>query len=886
MRRAVMNKVKTTAIGLLTALVVTMLVGSAAVAADDEGNRLKAVEISTDQQGAAVTIAAQRPIGYRYTVYDSQDPRRIVVDFRGMDVSAVTSPILSEAAPVSEVRVSSFDLTSGKLGRVEILLTAEGDYNVVLDESKLNITVAAPDGAATVADTPSTKSEEAQAAVVTEPAVVVETPEPVVDPEPIAEPAPQVVDATPASGPAKQIASVSVEDERVVLGADGDVDVFKYFTLTGPTRLVVDVYSVKAGFKKNAFALANGFKKMRVGVYKDKIRFVLDSSAKKLPDFGVNKEGDAVIIAWGGRKDDLSTPLAQPAAGPVAVEALDFYQQDATSIFSATVSDNYVSIKPTTDGNIIRFGVQNATIGRDLRRVFDSSAFPSSVRMVTPYTVQRPYGQDVMFAVELKGPVDYELDSQDKALRFVAQNESFNEMAPASVELREVETELEATTPLTSSKVDSEIVEAMSAAAAEEFVPASEIAAMAAEPEFVGQKITLVFDDADIRDILQLIADVSNMNIVAGDDVKGKLTIRLVDVPWDQALAIVLDIKGLGKVESGNVVRIMPKEKIRDDETVELDIVEARRLRAPLETRIVEVSYTDVGTIATQITPMLTPDRGKVTKDLRNKQLIVTDISDVLDEVEKLVSILDTPERQVMIEARIVEANTTFSRDIGVNWGVTKDTANPSEGDLSSVSAGGGGGFLISPPAVGAVGSNGFASEFLFGRLGIDNTILDLRLSALESTGNGKVVSTPRVTTLNGKQALIEQGTEIPYQSVDSKGNPKTEFKDVKIRLRVTPQINPDESIILEIDASNDTVGNTIGSVISLNTKNAQTTVLVKDSETTVIGGVYIETENESDSGVPILMHIPILGNLFKSKSQSGERRELLIFITPRIVKI
>ena len=878
MRRAVVKRMKTTLRGFLSTLAVATLMCTAAVAADDEGNRLKSVDVSAQGQGVEVSIDAYNPIGYRYTVYDSLEPRRIVVDFRGMDVSEVATPIMSAAAPVTEVRVSSFDLTSGKLGRVEILLSSEGDYNVVLDEKTLKVSLSgALESSPQMAESAPADEAEEVSTPVEEPEVTE-----VVD-EPVA--APQAV-APSSLAQAERIASVMVEDERVLLGADGDVKIFKYFTLTGPTRLVVDVYNVKPGFKKNAYTLSSGFKKLRVGVYKDKIRFVLDSAGKKLPDFGVNKEGDSVIIAWGGSRDNLSTPLPEPSSGPVAIEALDFFQQDATSIFSASISDKYAVIEPSVDGNIVRFGIQNATLARELRRVFDSSAFPSSVRMVTPYTVQRPYGQDVMFAVDLKGPVDFNLDSQDDALRFIAQNDAFNEMAPAPIELREVEAVAMTEEPLSSASADREVVEALSSTGAEELVPASEIAAMASEPEYSGQKITLVFDDADIRDILQLIADVSNMNIVAGDDVTGKLTIRLIDVPWDQALAIVLDIKGYGRVESGNVVRIMPKEKIRENETADLDVAVARRLRAPLETRIVEVSYTDVGTIASQITPMLTPERGKITEDLRNKQLIVTDISEVLDEVENLIKILDTPERQVMIEARIVEANTTFSRDIGVNWGITDSNEDPAEGDLTETAIGGGGGFLISPPAVGGVGSNGFAADFLFGRLGIDNTILDLRLSALESTGNGKVVSTPRVTTLNGKEAVIEQGTEIPYQSVDDNGNPKTEFKDVKIRLKVTPQINPDESIILQIDASNDTVGNTIGSVITLNTKNAKTTVLVKDTETTVIGGVYIETDTNSDTGVPILKDIPILGNLFKSRAKSGERRELLIFITPRIVKI
>lgn len=873
-------------------LVVTGGLSLPAFAADVEGNRLKSIILDSQPETVNVLISAYEPIGYRYTVYDSQDPRRIVVDFRGMDVSEISSPIISENLPVTEVRISSFDLTSGKLGRVEILLGDESDYNVTLDENRLKLSLASAVAAVPQVPEPEVTSVENVVA----PISAVKSEDLATMPErteiipSLAEP----VIAGEHMELAKSIQDVVVEDERVILKADGDVQIYKYFTLTGPTRLVVDVYKVGPAFKARAYSLQNGLKKLRVGVYKDKIRFVFDAADKKLPDFGVNKENNSVIVAWGGRKDDLSTPLPKPSAGPVGVQALDFYQADATSVFSVSLSDSFALIKPTTDGNIIRFGVQNATIGRELRRVFDSSAFPSSVRLVTPYTVQRPYGQDVMFAVDMKGPVEFALNADGNALKFVAQNESFNEVAPAPIELREVEAVIAKAKSLDDSMASSKTAEQTPSdvlLVPETIIdPASELPVLVSEPVYSGQKISLVFDNADIRDILQLIADVSDTNIIAGDDVSGSLTIRLVDVPWDQALAIVLDIKGLGMVESGNVVRIMPKDKIRDEETADLELIDQRRAKAPLETRVVTVSYTDVGEIATQITPMLTEGRGKITEDLRNKQVIVTDISDVLDQVEELVKVLDTPDRQVMIEARIVEANTTFSNDLGVSWGMTDDrSASASEGDLSNVAIGGGGGFLIAPPSTGSVGSSGLAADFLFGRLGIDNTILDLRLSALESTGNGKVVSSPRVTTLNGVQATIEQGTEIPYQSVDDSGQPKTEFKDATIRLTVTPQINPDQSILMKIDASNNSVGNIIstalGSVISLNKKTAKTSVLVKDGETTVIGGVFIESDTDSETGVPILKDIPILGHLFKSTGVSKERRELLIFVTPRILK-
>jgi type IV pilus assembly protein PilQ len=239
----------------------------------------------------------------------------------------------------------------------------------------------------------------------------------------------------------------------------------------------------------------------------------------------------------------------------------------------------------------------------------------------------------------------------------------------------------------------------------------------------------------------------------------------------------------------------------------------------------------------------------------------------------------------VLIEARIVEASSTFARDLGVNWGISyNDTPGDDSGNNASI--GMGGSYLIDAPSAGSVAS-GLASGLTFGQVGVDKMVLDLRLAALESAGQGRIISTPRVTTLNGEEAEISQGTEIPYQTTSDEGT-KTEFKDAELSLKVTPEINPDGSVILEIEAKNDSRGATVstglGEAPAIDTKMAKTKVLVKDGETTVIGGIFIQDKSESDAGVPWLMNIPILGHLFKSHSISEERRELLVFITPRIL--
>jgi type IV pilus assembly protein PilQ len=292
-------------------------------------------------------------------------------------------------------------------------------------------------------------------------------------------------------------------------------------------------------------------------------------------------------------------------------------------------------------------------------------------------------------------------------------------------------------------------------------------------------------------------------------------------------------------------------------------------------------------------------DQGEVQVIEGSKKIMVNDIPSKLDEIRAVLKELDEPVKQVMIEARIVEANTSDGLDLGVNWGFTYNNdasrniddgklGDPTDGlglsGLAKSALGLGGAFLL-PNDVGTAGLGG---SMTFGRTGYDTTVLDLRISALEASGNGRVVSSPKVMALDGETALIEQGTSIPYQSVSDQGT-TTEFEDATLSLEVTPEVNPDNTIIMEILASNSTVGNTVstgaGSAPSIDTKEAETKLLLKNGETTVIGGIYVENDLNSESGTPFLKDIPLLGHLFKSRNKSNTRSELLIFITPRIVE-
>jgi type IV pilus assembly protein PilQ len=872
------------------------------IAGGDKDNRIVEASIEQKNGSAVALIRTEKPVGYRYTVYDSFDPVRVVIDFPGMDISGVDTLIKSGDPVVKEMRISSFELTSGKLGRVELVLADSAAYEVDISNNEFLVVFAAPsqETATPEAVTVQTTSEVQSGPVV----VDAETPSTVELPmigddtesrQATAERAVTVeADSAGVMPSARFVEDVTLGRGQAIVSTDGRIEKFKYFNLSAPPRLVLDIFGVQPRFKTRSFPGTKGFKQARVGSYPDKTRFVFDAEGKTVPKHEIVQEDNRILLSWGDRQPAATPAVALPASGKVVVQNLDFATEDGKSVFTIELSGNTSYSKPTESDHIIRFGVDNASITRSQRRVIDASAFPSAVKLITPYTVQEKGVQQVRFAVELKGSVAYSLQRKGDNLQLVVEDGAFAEAPVPAVERQGVlvlnppaaeeptvsrglipgaEGTLGETTAI-SAPVEAGI-DARRAESVIVPVPTQ------ADGGYVGQKISLVFDDADIRKILQLIADVSDQNIIASDEVTGTITLRLIDVPWDQALALILEIKGLGMLSEGNVVRILPVEKIRAMDEAKLTAARTREKLEDLYTEVIEVSYTALDNVVGPARELLT-ERGKITADNRNKQVIVTDVASVIVEIRKLVKILDTPERQVLIEARIVEANSSFSRDLGVNWRINNDN-NP--GDLPSNSAdfSGGGGFLLFP----SIASAGLAGGITFGQIGIDSTVLDLRISALETSGNGKVISRPRVTTLNGEEASIAQGTEIPYQTTSDEG-PTTEFKKAELSLKVKPVINPDGSIILEIVANNSSIGSLvatgIGSAPAINTKEAKTKLLVMDGETTVIGGIFVESENFGESGIPFLRKIPILGRLFRSNSQSSTRSELLIFITPRIV--
>jgi type IV pilus assembly protein PilQ len=432
---------------------------------------------------------------------------------------------------------------------------------------------------------------------------------------------------------------------------------------------------------------------------------------------------------------------------------------------------------------------------------------------------------------------------------------------------------------------------------------------------YTGQRLSLNFQSIEIRALLQIIADFSDFNVVTSDSVSGTVTLRLKDVPWDQALDIILQSKGLDKRRSGNVLLIAPKDELAAKEQVDLEAKKKIADLEPIHTQAFQLNYTKAADVAAALlgsgtsssgagasSRLLSP-RGTVLAEPRTNQLFVSDTPAKLEEVQAMIARIDIASRQVMIEARIVEASDNFGRALGVKLGTTSNAFHV--GGSQFVGVGGNynavatetgqttaktfpltdGQFVNFPAQGGIVSSTANAATIALSLFSASaSRFLNLELSALEEDGSGRIISSPRVITADQVQAVVEAGEELPYQQATSSGATSVSFQKAQIRLQVTPQITPEGNVILDVDVNKDSVGRSTAAGFAIDTKHVKTTALVENGGTVVLGGLFQQIENNVTDKVPFLGDIPVLGNLFKSTSKLVTRTELLIFITPRII--
>jgi len=428
---------------------------------------------------------------------------------------------------------------------------------------------------------------------------------------------------------------------------------------------------------------------------------------------------------------------------------------------------------------------------------------------------------------------------------------------------------------------------------------------------YQGDKLTLNFQDIEVRSVLQLLADFTDKNIVVSDTVKGSITLRLKDVPWDQAMDIVLRSKGLGMRENGTVIWVAPEAELSARENRELEQLRKKKTLEPLITEYMAVNFAKASELASLIktaagkdSTSLLSKRGSISVDNRTNTVLVHDTVDHVEDIRSMIKTLDVPVRQVSIESRIVVANDEFSKEIGARFGITGLASFNSSQGLATVSGSANATQSIVNTAAGNLNTTG--SVFPVGIPGLNDRLsvnlpaagaprigfsilskdylIDLELSALQAESKGEIISTPRVVTTNQTKAIIEQGVEVPFLQASSSGAANVAFKKAVLSLEVTPQITPEDHIIMELKVNQDTIGRIFNGVPSINTRMVQTTILVDNGQTVVLGGVHEETNQNDEEKVPILGDLPIIGRMFKHSIKKTDKRELLIFVTPRIL--
>ncbi len=661
---------------------------------------------------------------------------------------------------------------------------------------------------------------------------------------------------------ALDVAALPGDRVELKLAFDEPVASPRGYTLDQPARIALDLPGVSnnLGAKNRELGVGNA-RSVTVVEAQGRTRLIVNLTA--LVPYSTRVDGNNLFVVLGEGSGTTSpaaasaavtAPIAKPApvkpmAAGKAIDNIDFRRgEDGAGNVVITLSDPSVGSTIEEQGGKIRVVFAKAELPEALRVRLDVQDFATPVKFVDS-TAQ---AGGVSIAIEPTGRYDYLAYQTDNKLTISVK-------------------------PLTEEEADKRKTDRFA---------------------YSGEKLSLNFQDIDVRSVLQLIADFTDLNLVASDTVSGNITLRLQNVPWDQALDLVLKTKGLDKRQVGNVLLVAPADEIAARERQELESQRQIAELAPLRREVVQVNYAKAADIARLFQSVtnnggVAEERGSIAVDDRTNNIIAYQTQERLDELRRIVAQLDIPVRQVMIEARIVEANVDYDKSLGVRWGGNLGAGNKwsawgKNGNLD-IEDGEDGGQQITWPMntpfvdMGAVGStSGIGLGFV-----TDNAILDLQLSAMEKTGNGEVVSQPKVVTADKETAKILKGSEVPYQEASSSGATSTSFKEAALSLEVTPQITPDNRIIMEVKVTKDEpdfsqAATTGVPAIRKNEVNAK--VLVTDGETIVIGGVFSNTQSKSVDKVPFLGDLPYLGRLFRRDLVQDRKSELLVFITPRIM--
>ncbi len=630
------------------------------------------------------------------------------------------------------------------------------------------------------------------------------------------------------------------------------------FTIDNPARIVLDLGDTRNGLtnksRRVGVGVINGYRSAEA---KDRTRVVIDLVQMTSYETSVSGNTISINLGSGGTSvaDDTVSPvisaLQEDSSGDDEVKAINFERgKRGEGLIKIVLPSARTAVDMRQEADRLVVELIDTRLPRNLQRKLDVTDFATPV-----YEID---------AIQNAGNARLEIAVDDRNEHLAYQsNEEF------VIEVK----------PLTAAQEEA-----------------------AEKEEYTGEKLSLNFQDIEVRSVLQLLADFTGLNVVVSDTVSGNLTLRLRNVPWDQALDIILRTKGLGKRQTGNVILIAPAAEIANAERLELEAAQQIRELEPLQIEYIEVNYADANDLVGILTSggeeaSLLDERGSIVTDARTNTLIVRATASQIGEIRSLVAELDIPVKQVLIESRVVSASDEFTKSLGVRFGFAKsdtidggDTEYAFGGrqpnglatgfDAGFAEEGGAEGLIVDLPST----TGGASIALAVGRIG--SHLLQLELSAMQEEGRGEVISSPRLITADKHAAAIQQGVQIPYQESTSSGASSTSFQDAVLSLEVTPQITPDDRIIMDLAVNRDSVGAQFGGgPPSINTENLTTQVIVDNGETVVLGGVYQRTTRESGRRVPFFGDLPYIGWAFRNKTSSDNKAELLIFVTPKILR-
>lgn len=605
------------------------------------------------------------------------------------------------------------------------------------------------------------------------------------------------------------------------------------------------------------------------------------------PDESTGPAPVGTRVDWGSIAVTTPDESTTGKVGIAYINSIKFdYSNDASSIIihaDRPLRREQWTREDNPEEKIVSIFISDAQVAADQQRSYDTTEFQSPVELFSVFQKPDPTRpNEVAIVIVMRDWAASKWDQYDKKLKFQFEN------YPGSLGLSG------APTAGMFGPRGEEITGGMAPGLAGPVAAPSDVMSLTGAPQYTGQVISLDFKDMQIMDALRTIAEVSGMNMVVSENVKGKITIKLDSVPWDQILDLILDTKGLGKVQTGNIIRIATKRELEKEKAEKLASLEAEEKYEPLITKIIPVNYLKAADLVKIVSPSLTKGRGKVIADKRTNSIIIRDIPKAVEESSRLISKLDRPTKQVLIEARIVEASVGVTRELGVRWGtnvnIGPDTGTPTGVNFpNAVQVGGAvlGGMSQANLNAPFFSDGGGSIGMSIGSL-TDIVDLDVMLRALEAREKVKIISSPRILTLSDEKAVIQQGVSIPYApaAVIGTGGQGWLFVEATLRLEVTPHVADDNSIILELKISNNEPVVVAGSQApGVSKKEAQTTILIHDGETAVIGGIFKITKKEPKEQIPFLGNIPVIGRFFQHSITESRNEELIIFLTPQVIQ-